>query len=191
MIEGSQWLNEPQQWSKEAGQLTIVTDGRTDFWRETHYGFTRHTGHALLAASDGDFTAEFRVQGDYQALYDQAGLMVLLDERNWLKAGIEHSDGAATLGSVLTRGQSDWATGPFPGNPADFRMRVTVERGVLRIQASTDSRNWPLVRLCPFPEAGSYRVGPMCCSPERAGLKVRFSEWRIGRPLGKDLHDLS
>jgi regulation of enolase protein 1 (concanavalin A-like superfamily) len=191
MIEGSKWLNEPRQWSHEAGQLSVVTDEKTDFWRETHYGFTRHTGHALLAESDGDFTADIRVQGDYEALYDQAGLMVLVDERNWLKAGIEHSDGTALLGSVLTRGQSDWATGPFPGDPADFWMRVTVERGVLRLQASADGRHWPLVRLCPFPEAKLYRVGPMCCSPERAGLKVRFSEWQMGRPLGKDLHDLS
>lgn len=191
MIENGTWLNEPKQWSREAGQLTVVTDDRSDFWRETHYGFTRHTGHALLVGNEGDFTASLRVRGEYEALYDQAGLLVLLDERNWLKAGLEYSDGVPMLGSVLTRGASDWATGPFPGSPADFGMRVTVARGVMRVQASTDGRHWPLVRLCPFPEATTYRVGPMCCSPERAGLRVRFSEWRLGPPLGKELHDLS
>ena len=191
MIEDGRWLNEPRQWAQDAGALTVVTEARTDFWRETHYGFTRHSGHALLAGRQGDFTASVRVQGEYETLYDQAGMLVLVDERNWLKAGIEYSDGAPMLGSVLTRGTSDWATGPFPGSPSDFRMRVTVERSVLRVQASTDGRHWPLVRLCPFPDAARYQVGPMCCSPERAGLKVRFSQWSIGGPLGKDLHDLS
>lgn len=191
MVQGGEWLNEPARWAQESGLLAVTTDAKTDFWRETHYGFTRHTGHALLAESGGDFTASLRVQGAFRALYDQAGLMVLLDERTWLKAGIEHSDSAAMLGSVLTRGQSDWATGPFAGDPHDFRLRITVARGVMRVQASTDGHRWPLVRLCPFPEAASYRVGPMCCSPERAGLEVRFSEWKIGPPLGRALHDLS
>jgi regulation of enolase protein 1 (concanavalin A-like superfamily) len=191
MFEGCGWLNEPEQWLHEAGQLSVITDEKTDFWRQTHYGFVRHNGHAFMMPSDGDFTASVRIQGRYEALYDQAGMMVVLDERTWLKAGIEHSDGAPRLGSVLTRDQSDWATGAFPGDPTDFWMRLTLERGVLRIQASTDGHHWPLVRLCPFPEADHYRVGPMCCSPTRAGLEVRFSEWKIGRPLGKDIHDLS
>jgi regulation of enolase protein 1 (concanavalin A-like superfamily) len=47
------------------------------------------------------------------------------------------------------------------------------------------------MRLCPFPIAQSYRVGPMCCTPERAGLTVAFSEFRVAGPTPKDLHDLS
>jgi len=31
----------------------------------------------------------------------------------------------------------------------------------------------------------------MCCTPERAGLAVRFSEFHLSAPLGKDLHDLT
>jgi regulation of enolase protein 1 (concanavalin A-like superfamily) len=31
----------------------------------------------------------------------------------------------------------------------------------------------------------------MCCTPEREGLEVRFSEFRVGPPLGKALHDLT
>jgi regulation of enolase protein 1 (concanavalin A-like superfamily) len=79
------------------------------------------------------------------------------------------------LSSVLTTARSDWATGPFQGEALDFWIRATVDRGVLRIQASADGLRWPLVRLCPFPLLDQYVVGPMCCTPERAGLEVQVA----------------
>ncbi len=190
-MEGGVWLNEPKTWSLQDGDLRVETDAKTDFWRETHYGFTRDSGHFYGFSAGGAFTAELRIRADYEALYDQAGIMVRLDETRWVKAGIELSDGRAMLSSVLTDGRSDWATAPYEHDERDFRMRVTVADGVLRLQVSADGRLWPLVRLAPFPVAGSYRVGPMCCTPERAGLKVRFSDFRLTAPTGKDLHDLS
>lgn len=188
---GGHWLNEPASWSEADGSLTLATDHGTDFWRETHYGFTRDTGHFLGFVTPDAFTAQLRIQARYETLYDQAGIMVRVDQHNWVKAGVELSDGRAMLGSVLTQGQSDWASGPYEHDASDFWMRVTVARGVLRIQASADGRTWPLVRLAPFPLAASYRVGPMACTPERSGLHVRFSDLRVTAPLGKDLHDLS
>ena len=191
MFEQCVWLNEPSDWRLEAGVLNVTTDQKTDFWRETHYGFTRDTGHFFNFSTAGDFTAEVKVQARYEELYDQAGIMVRVDEAHWVKAGIEMSDGKALLSSVLTVGQSDWATAIYGDDPADFRMRATVGRGVLRLQVSADGRTWHLTRLSPFPEAASYKVGPMCCTPERAGLKIRFSDFRVGPPLDKELHDLS
>jgi regulation of enolase protein 1 (concanavalin A-like superfamily) len=186
------WLNEPKTWSADsAGDLSMVTDKSTDFWRETHYGFTRDSGHFLGFTAPDAFTAQLRIRGAYQKLYDQAGIMVRVDARRWVKAGIELSDGRAMLSSVVTNGQSDWSTGPYEHDAQDFWMRATVAKGVLRLQVSADGRTWPLVRLAPFPMAASYQVGPMACTPERAGLAIRFSDLRITPPLGKDLHDLS
>ncbi|MBR0794532.1 DUF1349 domain-containing protein [Bradyrhizobium jicamae] len=184
------WLNEPEQWSAQGDSLQIVTDSATDFWRETHYGFVRDSGHFLGFPTTEAFTAELRVQGDFRELYDQAGLMVRIDARRWVKAGIEFSDGRAMLGSVLTDGRSDWATAHYGHDASDFRLRATVANGVLRLQASADGKLWPLMRLASFPKANSYLVGPMACTPERAGLKVIFSAFRLTPPLGKDLHDL-
>ncbi|WP_066721734.1 DUF1349 domain-containing protein [Sphingomonas pituitosa] len=186
------WLNAPKQWRADAGgDLMLVTDRGTDFWRETHYGFTRDSGHFLGFPTGDAFTAQLRIRGRYEKLYDQAGIMVRVDERRWVKAGIELSDGRAMLSSVLTDGRSDWSTGPYAGGAADFWMRATVAKGVLRLQVSADGKTWPLVRLAPFPVASAYQVGPMACTPEREGLEVRFSDLRITAPLGKDLHDLS
>ena len=75
MSEQCVWLNEPSDWHLEAGVLNVTTDQKTDFWRETHYGFTRDTGHFFNFATAGDFTAELKVQARYEELYDQAGIM--------------------------------------------------------------------------------------------------------------------
>lgn len=37
--------------------------------------------------------------------------MIYVDDKHWLKAGIEYNDGQPMIGSVLTNGVSDWATG--------------------------------------------------------------------------------
>jgi regulation of enolase protein 1 (concanavalin A-like superfamily) len=191
MFEHCGWLNEPRDWSLQGAVLSVTTDANTDFWRETHYGFTRDSGHFFQFPTAGDFTASLRVQARYDELYDQAGLMVRIDETSWVKGGVEMSDGRAWLSSVLTLGRSDWATGVFDGDPSDFRLRATVKSGVLRLQVSSDGRVWRLARLSPFPRAASYAVGPMCCTPERAGLQVRFSEFTVGPALERGLHDLS
>lgn len=185
------WVNAPNDIIFEGDRLIIKTDKNTDFWRETFYGFSRDNGHFFGIEAGTSFTAELRVQGTYEHLYDQAGIMVRIDSTNWLKAGIEVSDGQMMLSSVLTTGKSDWSTAVYTGNPYDFWLRVTVSNGVLRLQASSDKKCWPLVRLAPFPSSKSYLVGPMACTPERGGLEVTFSDWKLSSPLNKGLHDLS
>jgi hypothetical protein len=190
-LQDGQWLNEPSVYSIEDDALHVTTEARTDFWRETHYGFTHDSGHVYGFSAGDAFTAQVRVRAQFEQLYDQAGIMVRLDAQRWLKAGLEFSDGQAMLSSVLTDGRSDWATGVYTGDPTDFWMRVSVANGVLRLQVSGDGEQWPLVRLCPFPVASRYLVGPMCCTPQRAGLRVTFSEWALTPHLNKDLHDLT
>jgi len=185
------WLNEPARWTAQDDSLELVTDKATDFWQKTHYGFCRDSGHFLGFPTAEAFTAELRVRANFQELYDQAGIMVRLDAEHWIKAGIEFSDGRAMLSSVLTSGQSDWATAPYERDASDLRMRITVADGVVRLQTSADGKTWPLVRLAPFPKAQSYLVGPMACTPEREGLSARFTGFSVRPPLGKDLHDLS
>ncbi len=63
----------------------------------------RDSGHALLT----DFPAGTSVQvgfvAAFEELYDQAGLLVRVDERTWVKAAVEISDELLQLGAVVTR----------------------------------------------------------------------------------------
>ena len=69
------WLNEPMNWNVGDIGLTLTTDEKTDFWRETYYGFTRDSGHFLGFPTADRFTAAIRIKGEFRRLYDQAGLM--------------------------------------------------------------------------------------------------------------------
>lgn len=91
---------------------------------------------------------------------------------------------------MLTDERSDWAPATAPPLPDGFWVRVTVAAGAIRVQYSADGVSWPLLRLAPFPVASRYLVGPMCCTPERAGLTVVFSQFSVGPALVRDLHDL-
>ncbi|WP_447824578.1 DUF1349 domain-containing protein [Aeromonas salmonicida] len=193
MMEGTawRWLNEPAEWHQTRDGLQVVTDQQTDFWRSTWYGFERHSGHLYGCEVEGEFTFQVCVEGEFTTLYDQAGLMLLQDDAHWLKAGIEYNDAQPMIGSVLTNPRSDWATGIFTGNPRRFWLRLTRLADCLRLQYSTDGKVWPLLRLAPFPTSERCFIGVMCCTPERQGLAVRFSDLRLTPPLGKALHDLS
>ncbi|WP_250529709.1 DUF1349 domain-containing protein [Caballeronia sp. ATUFL_F1_KS4A] len=193
MFEQCRWINEPAQWRVDNDTLIVTTDTNTDFWRETHYGFVRDNGHVFAASVEGDFTAEVAVAGDFSALYDQAGLMIRESPERWIKAGAEYNDGALTFSTVLTNDLSDWSLGSRAGANR-FRLRVTIAQGVLKVQCSADERNWTLMRLAPFSSSSAnarWLVGPMCCTPERGGLTVHFSDFTIGPPIVKDLHDIS
>ena len=40
--------------------------------------------------------------------------MLRLDARNWIKCGIEYTDGMMHFSVVVTRGVSDWSVIPLP-----------------------------------------------------------------------------
>jgi regulation of enolase protein 1 (concanavalin A-like superfamily) len=117
--------------------------------------------------------------------------MVRIDEKRWMKTGVEFTDGEAFLSTVVTDGRSDWSVSQPFKELEDFHIRVTLANGAMRIQASRDGSRWPLLRLAPFPVADRCEVGPVACTPERSGLRVRFSEFSIGLATTTDLHDLS
>jgi hypothetical protein len=189
-LRSGTWLNRPAAVEVERDRLTVTTEATTDFWRHTHYGFVRDTGHFLGFGVSPSFTAEIRIRARYEALYDQAGLMLRAGPDLWVKTGVEFSDGCPRLATVVTSGSSDWSLSSAPGDVSDFWLRMTLKDEALRIQASVDRVVWMLLRLAPFPVQGrALAVGPMCCTPERAGLDVEFSELRIGGASAADLHD--
>lgn len=187
-FEDGQWLNPPPEWVIEDGVLQAHSGPRTDFWRETHYGFIRDDGHFFGLEVPASFTIQVMIEGAFSELYDQAGLMLRSGAEQWVKAGAEFTDGSLHLSTVVTDVRSDWSVSESLGGASLFGIRMTLQQGALRVQASRDGQCWQLIRLATFEPRGHMLAGPMFCSPERHGLEVRFSGLQLGPPLQQDLH---
>lgn len=184
------WLNGPPEWHAEGDTLTLKTGRETDFWNATFYGFVRHDGHFLPHRVAGDFTASVRFHAQWQAHYDQAGLMVRVDNANWMKTGIEFTDGQAHFSAVVTRdGWSDWSVLALPeAAVAGIEVRITRHGEALRVEYHVPETDWRLARLCHLRMGEAVEVGPMACSPQGGGLEVRFSGFSIEPPIARELH---
>ncbi|MFD3457459.1 DUF1349 domain-containing protein [Streptomyces sp. NPDC058691] len=182
------WLNPPLEARSEAGGLLVTTRDRSDFWRTTSYGFVRDDGHALLAPFAGPGAVEVGFVVDFDTLYDQAGLMIRVDAETWIKAGVEMSDGVPHLGAVVTHGRSDWSLAPVPEwQGREVTVRASRDGDAVTIRARCDAEPWRMVRLAPLAPGAQASAGPFCCSPERAGLRVRFTRFTQG-PADASLH---
>lgn len=177
------WFNEPKKWSNDtSANIAVHTDGKTDFWRKTHYGFERDNGHFYYRSLPGDqsFTATVNVRGKYNTLYDQGGLMIRIDEKNWIKCGVEYVDGNQFASVVVTvNGWSDWSIVAI-SSPDVLRLRVKREKEAVHIEyAEGENGEYKMMRLAYFPtieKSQSMMVGIMCASPgdDTQGFDVNF-----------------
>ena len=174
-----QWLNEPPSWQLTDGNLTMTTAPKTDYWRKTQHGFIADNGHFLADEIRGDFEATIVIKGAYQTLYDQAGLMVRVDESIWMKCGIEYVDGVQYASAVVTRDFSDWSVAPLAPAPEQLTLRVKRMGSTLEVAYASDGETFILLRSCYLPMDEIVRVGPMACSPGEQGFMVELRNYSI------------
>ncbi len=188
-LRSATWHCAPPHWELDGKGLTLTTGNKTDFWQETMYGFHRDDGHFLGVEVNDDFTAIVTFEGEYQALYDQAGMMARIDARNWLKTGIEFSDDITNFSAVVTRdGRSDWSVVGVPRVSGPQQVRLTRVGAAIVAHYRGAGGGWNLMRLADFPAARTVKIGPMACSPQRAGFKARFTRFEVGPPIGEPVH---
>lgn len=182
------WLHPPVRVEESGGDLMVEPGEGSDFWRHTSYGFVHDDGPALLAPFPVGSAVEVSFRLDFTAQFDQAGVLVRVDDRHWTKAGVEVSDGQPQLGAVVTREVSDWSVAPVPEwSGREVTVRASRVQNALTVRARAGGEPWRLVRLAPLDSAAEALAGPFCCSPTRGGLVVRFTGWRHG-PADRELH---
>ncbi len=170
------WLNPPANEHYDEGKLDARTRAKTDFWRKTYYGYITDNGHFLHLPVAGDFKFTARVGGNYAALYDQAGLMVRLDEKRWMKCGSEFFENRRWASVVFTHDFSDWSTQDDLTQVGPVYWRVVRTRDSIEAQCSKDGEKFTTVRQGYFPPAVEVKVGLMCAAPEGQGLDCVFDQ---------------
>lgn len=183
------WLRPPVRTERTPdGGLVVEPTAGSDLWRHTSYGFVHDDAPALLAPLPAGTAVEVSFRLEWTEQFDQAGVLVRVDERNWIKAGVEVSDGAPQVGAVVTREVSDWSVAPVPEWAGrEVTVRASRAGDALTVRARVAGEPWRLVRLAPLAPEAEAVAGPFCCSPSRGGLRVRFTGWRRG-PADAALH---
>lgn len=179
MLQTTRWLNPPAAWRAEGDALHVTTRGGTDFWRKTHNDQLRDDGHFYGQTVAGGFTAAVRVVGHYRDQYDQAGLMLRLDETHWIKCGIEFFEGVQQASAVVTRAFSDWSILPLHPAPPALWLRLLRHGHTVEVRYSLDGAAFHLLRQTYFPPTRRVQIGLMCCSPVGGGFDVTFEGFRV------------
>lgn len=176
----AQWLNMPHQATITDKKIVMHAEAGTDFWQNTYYNFARNRGHALLIDADEEFSFSVKAYRDGTSLYDQCGILVYLDEKNWAKVCMECGENgeAQKLGSVVTRrGFSDWASTDISDDIDTMHYRLSRLGENFLFEASSDGTNYKQMRIFHLRCKNAVpRVGVFACCPTGDGFKAEFTQ---------------
>ena len=195
------WHNKTDGCLFEEDQITIVTQPETDFWQRTFYGFRAANAPCYLWSASDDFTLSCRVEATYKQLYDQCGLILWLDDDNWVKISTEfETEKLSRLGSVVTNaGYSDWATTDIQTRDVMW-YRISRRGPDFLAEQSTDGLAFSQMRVFHMNALGAtsrefgsmdpgsilpspVKFGVYACSPTESSFAAIFSQIRIDKSI--------
>ena len=163
--------------------VEFITKPNTDLWQKTYYNFQHDNAPFIqIKICKKYFSFTVKVKYFLKKRFDQAGIILYLDSKNWLKASVEYeSKDFQRLGSVVTnKGFSDWATVDIPANITEMYYRLSRRENDFCIENSFDGKTFKQMRICHLDKANEdVNVGIYACSPEDSSFKAIFSNMLI------------
>jgi hypothetical protein len=184
------WLVPPVGWRADGSSLSLVAGGGTD-WFVDPSGEREPAlnGAALVGDAAGDYLFSARVRVGFEATFDAGVLMLHAGDRSWAKLCFEYSPANEPMVvSVVTRGTSDDANS-FVVDGDEVWLRIARLGAAFAFHASTDGREWSLVRHFALGEDVEPALGFEAQSPTGTGCEVKFSEIRFEPGRLRDLRD--
>lgn len=178
-LEKMIWYNEPAKWAVSDGALLMEVTPKSDYWRISHYGFTVDDAPFYYATYGGEFEAKVKITGDYQARFDQAGLMVRIDHENYIKAGIEYVGGKYNLSVVVTHTTSDWSVITLDKPVESVWIKAVRRRDAVEVFYSFDDKEYVMMRNAWLKDNTPVMVGMMGACPDGDGFNVRFDNFSV------------
>jgi hypothetical protein len=184
------WLAPAAAWRAEGSTLELAAHPHTD-WFVDPSGMRDPilNGAALVGDVTGDFVLGARVRVGFASTFDAGVLMLYASDTTWAKLCFELSPQAEPMVvSVVTRGTSDDANG-FVVTGDEVWLRIARVGPAFAFHASTDGREWSLVRHFTLGDDVEPAVGFEAQSPTGAGCEVTFDEIRFEARQLRELRD--
>ncbi len=185
-LDKMQWFNEPLSWEiKNPKTFVMQVPAKTDYWRITHYGFTVDDAPFYYATYGGEFEVKVKITGVYKTTFDQMGLMLRIDHKNWIKTGVEFVDGKQNVSTVVTHNTSDWSVIELDKAPKSLWIKTVRRLDAVEVFFSYDDKEYKMIRTCYLEDNCPVQVGLMGASPDGDGFEAVFEDFEV-----KQLPDL-
>lgn len=169
-----EWLNEPLDVNFDETGMRVLTHDKTDFWQSAHHHFAKDNGHFFYTRREDDFTFVISWKFVSSGQFDQCGVMLRIDEKNWFKASIMYDNPQQPmLGSSVTNcGYSDWAAMEIPHGIEEISFKVKRLKGDYIIYYSLDGLSFKQIRLLHLiNDQPEVKIGAYLCSPQREAFE--------------------
>ncbi len=174
-----EWYNEPADVSFEERGLRVLSRAGTDFWQSLHHKFSKDDGHFFFARKTGNFTCTVKWDFETNGNFDQCGIMLRIDERNWVKASVMFENfRTPLLGTCVTNaGFSDWASQEIPRGINQVWYRLKRINGDCLLHISLDGKVFKQVRMFHLlNDSPEVKIGAYICSPQRDNFEAVLSQ---------------
>jgi regulation of enolase protein 1 (concanavalin A-like superfamily) len=127
-----------------------------------------------------------KITGKFGSMYDKAGLMVRLDEENWILTGLEYFNDRINHSTSVTRDFTDWSISPLPDVAQDAGAWFCFKRNGKWFETfhSIEGKSWVQTRQGFFTDQQKLQVGICGACPTGTGFKVLFDHYRLKRKEG-------
>lgn len=179
-LDKMQWFNEPEQWEvRNPNTFVMQVPAKTDYWRITHYGFTVDDAPFYYNTYGGEFEVKVKITGNYRTTFDQMGLMLRTDHKNWIKTGVEFVDGKQCVSTVVTHNTSDWSVIELDKAPRSLWFKAVRKLDGVEVFYSFDDKKYTMVRTCYLEDNCPVQVGIMGASPDGEGFEAIFEDFKV------------
>ncbi|WP_409416425.1 DUF1349 domain-containing protein [Flavobacterium sp. PS2] len=178
-LEKMHWFNEPEKWQIKDNSLIMQVTPKSDYWRISHYGFTVDDGPFYYSMYGGEFETKVKLTGNYKNRFDQMGLMIRVDEKNYIKTGVEFVDGKFNISTVVTHEKSDWSVNVLDKVPPFVWIKAVRRLDAVEIYYSLDDKNYILTRNAPLQDNIPVMVGLMAACPDGNGFEAKFENFSV------------
>jgi regulation of enolase protein 1 (concanavalin A-like superfamily) len=175
------WRNKPVKKVTEEGMtISFQVAEKTDYWRKTRGGFILDNAPFYWHKLTGDFEVFAKINAELTTNYDKAGLMVRLDEENWVFSALEFYEDRVHHSTSVTKDFTDWTLSLLPEGSEKEGVWISIRRYKSLISCSyslNNGREWTTTRECVFTERPVLNVGVAAACPMGKEFKVTFERY--------------
>lgn len=176
------WINEPEDVSFTESGLQVTAQHFTDFWQNVDGGVCKDNGHFFANYQRADFVLDCRWFFENIKDSAQCGIMVRVDEHNWLKLGLLSPNiFTPQIGIIVAnRGSSDWSMYDIPAKTNTLWFKLKRCRQDFVAYYSLDGEKYQTLRMTHLAEAvDGIRVGAYACSPKNEPFDCVLEELSV------------